>query len=107
MFLIAAILKLIEKNGFVICGTQVSPFITKRIGEEFPDAQFALYFRLDERNDPEAFKLSFRSINENYDVANIAKVMFGSGGGHKTAAGSYSKITKFFEVVNTFDANDY
>lgn len=98
--------KIVEKKGFCVVGRGTNPFITKIVEEKHPDVDFVIFYRIDEKNEPESLKLSLRSINMDFNVADAANKMFGCGGGHKTAAGSYTKAKFFFDNINTFDSKN-
>lgn len=92
-----------EYNGFVLVAGQVNAFMTERISKEYPNAKFVLYLKVDTYNDPSSAKLSLRSIDLDFDVATFAKETFGTGGGHKNAAGSYAKMKDFFTILETIN----
>jgi oligoribonuclease NrnB/cAMP/cGMP phosphodiesterase (DHH superfamily) len=89
---------IVDKGLFVIVGSSVNAFTTKRIIDNFPKAEFVIYYRIDSTGDPQAFKLSLRSINRNMSVAKLSKNYF-SGSGHHASAGGYISIVEFFKQI--------
>lgn len=98
-----------KKDQFVIVGTGVNTFVTEIIEKEYPDTKFVIYFKVDEKGDPESAKISLRSIDKNFNVAKFAKFAINEhAGGHATAAGGYCKLDDFLKTINEFNlVNDF
>jgi hypothetical protein len=99
---IAKSLKIKKKSNFVVIANGVNSYLQKRVIEEFPDVDYALYYRPDSKTDPEMMKLSLRSVNLDYNVAEHAKKIFGPGsGGHANSAGARCTGLQLFTYLNS------
>jgi hypothetical protein len=99
---IAKSLEIKKKSKFVVIANGVNSYLQKRVIEEFPDVDYALYYRPDSKTDPEMMKLSLRSVNLDYNVAEHAKKIFGPGsGGHANSAGARCTGIQLFTYLNS------